>query len=219
MNRPLLGLLGLTLGLQSCTSFFERGFRTEGTYAFNKSGFQIQIISQGIRETDQDFVMRNLSRIQVCPLRSSQGRPVRLSLASEMSQTRITLDGTLDGAPNQPQALANPTAALYQALQAAGYKTPDPVEMKAVSGIMSRGIYVEPLDPTQITTVTRDANGNTVFEQRPPDPTLLKEWQNRATTITVVNQTEDYNYRFNSNSAPETWVDPGALMACPSPSS
>lgn len=216
MNRPLLGLLGLTLGLQSCTSFFERGFRTEGTYAFNKSGFQIQIISQGIRETDQDFVMRNLSRIQVCPLRLDQGRPVRLSLASEMSQTSITLDG----APLQE--VAAPTAAistLYQALRTAGYKTPDPAEMKAVSEIMSGGIYVEPLDPTQMMTVTRDANGNTVLEKQPPDSIMLKEWQNRATTITVVNQTEDYNYRFNRNSAPETWVDPGALAACPSPSS
>jgi hypothetical protein len=209
MNRPLLGLLGLALWLQSCTSFFERGFRTEGTYAFNKSGFQIQIISQGIRETDQDFVMRKLSRIQICPLRPNQGRPVRLSLASEMSQTSMTLDGS----PIQTQT--DPTSTFYQALRSAGYKTPDPIEMKAVSGIISRGIYVQPLDPTQVVTVTRDANGNSVFEKQPPDPILLKEWQNRPTTITVLNQTEDYDYRFNRSSPPDTWVNPEALTACP----
>ncbi|MFM7426810.1 MAG: hypothetical protein ACKO7W_17735, partial [Elainella sp.] len=129
MNRLLLGLLGLTLGLQSCTSFFERGFRTDATYAANRSGYRMQIITQGVRETDQDFVLQKFVRIQICPLRAGQGRPVRLRLASDLDRSTFTINS--DGLVIDDQALTNQTTTLYQALRLAGYKTLDPAEIRA----------------------------------------------------------------------------------------
>lgn len=212
MNRSLLTLVGLSLLLSSCESYFERTFRTDATYAANRSGYRMQIITQGVRETDQDLMLQKFVRIQICPLRPGQGRPVRLSMASDLNRSTFTINS--DGLMLDEQTLTHQTTTLYQALRSAGYRNLDPAETKAMDGIISRGIYVEPFDPQQVATVTQDANGNSVITQGTTDSTLIQDWNQRAKTLAVISQTEDYDYRFNRNSPPATWIAPNDLAAC-----
>ncbi|MFM7424028.1 MAG: hypothetical protein ACKO7W_03360, partial [Elainella sp.] len=127
---------------------------------------------------------------------------------------RSTFTINSDGLVIDDQALTNQTTTLYQALRLAGYKTLDPAEIRAIDGIISSGIYVEPFSPQQVATVTQDANGNSVIQQGTTDSTLIKERNQRATTLVAVSENEDYNYRFNRNSPPETWIAPDELAAC-----
>jgi hypothetical protein len=200
----------------SCISS-ERGFRHQSSYIATQSGYQLEVISQGIRDGDSDSTISAYKLVQICPLQPHQGRPLQFSISSEQGNVPMLVpqDQTI---PARDWAWNSQAIALQQTLTAAGYKNQDLTELRVMASIIDQGIYVEPLDMSRAVTITTDANSNTEFKQAPA--TAMEPGQNlisaakKPASVTTIQEAQDYSYQFDRSRPLKEWVSEGELQKC-----
>lgn len=128
--------------------FSDRGFRFRATYQAPKSGYQIELLSQGFVKQGNDLSDNAFAIIQICPLAQNHGRPLRFCLLSEPDRWLQMLSSNLD-LPQQDWNWRTSLKLFRQELLMAGYSELDTAEVSgsvkvigsALSG--SKGVILE----------------------------------------------------------------------------
>lgn len=194
----------------------------QGTYVAQKSGYQLEIITQGIHDIGEESTVNYYKLVQVCPL-TSQGRPLRFNMSYERGQP-ILLVSQDAKIPAREWEWRTLVSTLQQTLAEAGYQRQNPVELKAMAKIVDfgEGDNQPPPDFDKVAVLQKDENGNYQIQEESLKDEMEpgQEFFERAAwtdSITIVQKTADTNYRFNRNRPKQDWIAAAELSPCALP--
>jgi hypothetical protein len=137
LKHPWL-ILCLVL-LMGCETWFEKQFRAERTYQATRSGYQLQLIFQGVWDSDSDMLLESQRLVQICPLKQGKGRPLRFQISTQNpKQGSYAATLTPEDSSLPPRSWSNDAArgALGQLLQQAGYGAVNVNELAETVGVL-----------------------------------------------------------------------------------
>jgi hypothetical protein len=176
MIRFKLLLTFLLLGLPSCERSFrerERGFREQGTYLAPKSNYRLDLMVQGLWDTEEGEVRELYKVAQICPLKPNQGRPARFTIDSQRNRQDSTFQLESTGVPTQPWAWESSASILHNTLTQAGFSAIDATETEQIAAVLSSGGAASP-DLKAITVVKEASDRNYPFDAAQPHDQWVK---------------------------------------------
>jgi hypothetical protein len=160
----------LVMGLSSCR-WREHGYRVRGAYLAPKSGYQLDLILQGIWDPDSETVQESYKLAQICPTPQNQGRPVRFTLDGERDRGVQFFQKHEAGSPAQEWDFRSSPIILQQTLTKAGFSAIDATENKQMAEILSSG-WGARADLKAITVIKEESIDNYPFNTA----TLHLQW-------------------------------------------
>jgi hypothetical protein len=117
----------------------DDGFRFDGEYSADRSGFAVRMLSEGYAPDGSVADGEAFAIVQFCPSGGAEGRPVRMTLtAARGGRTKVEC-GELGPDPMDWTA-QNSEGLLRGALTSAGFRQIDPSELGGCLGAIDRAI-------------------------------------------------------------------------------
>jgi hypothetical protein len=161
--RFKLLLAALMVGLSSC----ERGYRVQGAYLAPKSGYRVDLILQGMWDSDAEMVTESYKLAQICPLKPNHGRPVQFSIDNPRERGIGFFQKETAKAPTQEWDFRSSSVILRETLAQSGFRVLDNVETTQMAEVLSSG-WGARADLKAITVIKETSNSKYPFDQTKP---------------------------------------------------
>lgn len=163
----------------------DMGFRFYAQYEGPRGGYRINLVSQGYVEPGNDLATAAFAIVNFCPVGTSMGRPLQITLASNPRQW-IKLDCEALAVHSIDLNWRTSEAILRDLLSRSGYQNLTTEELKGAAKVIMCSL-----------------NG--------PKGVMLK---GQITSVTVHHTDIRYGYKVLKDQPKRKWIDPADVQAC-----
>ena len=166
----------LSLGLQGCDAWTQKEFRFRGIYVAEKSGYRLEIISQGIRDIGEQSVIDIHRFVQICPIQPNPRKELRFRITSHRSLPADLLVGEDASFPATAWDWRSSQRVLRQMLTQAGFESLDPTEFEGIVNVLESAPPVYEGQVKGLTVKQADWKGDYKFDRTQPQ----SKWIDRS---------------------------------------